>query len=516
MSVDLDQMFASLQADANAIPLGTPEAARHRGAQIQRVRLGAAALAVAVVAAGITGGVAWLGRTHTNPNPPTSTLSPVPFVSLSPVRGADVPYGDATAGGRRLAMSTTVGDRAYLAWQQEGGPLKIGAIDLAAGRPAWPVQTLTGSGEFGGMIALPDALVVIAGLGAAQDARLKLMVLNPADGTRRWQREIDMKETPTDIIFYNSVLVLTPRNEDGSPATRQTIGLDWRTGQVIWSSPAPKGGVVQSFGMYVVADLANLHVILGESFGPNLNDHRLVQLGADGTARVYDAGTGALITSRPVGGTEIGTTYIGYEGKLFQWRPDEQPQRVRVYDLDRPGDAAVVYQASDPDRTVMSIAPCGSGRICLLQQAMTGPGSGATELVAVDVAARRTLWQHSVPAERVVSLGDRIMVSGGFGGSPAPTSKLFDETGKQLLKSDDQGGTAAWINAGGLLIFSDTVIGEAPGQVNEVTVGGINSADGRRVPLGKISVVLTGCSWTDRFLVCPAGTGFEVWRFARD
>jgi hypothetical protein len=36
MSVDLEQMFASLQADANAVPLGTPESARRRGEHLYR------------------------------------------------------------------------------------------------------------------------------------------------------------------------------------------------------------------------------------------------------------------------------------------------------------------------------------------------------------------------------------------------------------------------------------------------------------------------------------------------
>jgi len=47
-----------------------------------------------------------------------------------------------------------------------------------------------------------------------------------------------------------------------------------------------------------------------------------------------------------------------------------------------------------------------------------------------------------------------------------------------------------------------------------VTVAGINATDGKRMVLGKISIAPIGCSWTDRFLICPGPTGVEVWRFA--
>ena len=70
--------------------------------------------------------------------------------------------------------------------------------------------------------------------------------------------------------------------------------------------------------------------------------------------------------------------------------------------------------------------------------------------------------------------------------------------------------------AGGVLSFGDVAADVVPGQVSEVTVVGANPVDGKRTPLGKISMSLIGCGRNDRFLVGPAATGFEVWRFARD
>jgi Sigma-70 region 2 len=129
-------------------------------------------------------------------------------------------------------------------------------------------------------------------------------------------------------------------------------------------------------------------------------------------------------------------------------------------------------------------------------------------------ATRKELWRRPVPrAERVISFGDRIMVSGGFGAPEGPASELFDLSGNQLLKAGDTRGMAGWVSPSELLIFSAATSGPS-GQVGEVTVGGVNPVDGRRATLGTISVAVTECTWTDRFLICPGSTGFEVWRFA--
>ncbi len=395
----------------------------------------------------MTGGVAWLGRHRDNANDPTNqNPTPVPFVSLTPVRGASVPYGGTDPDPFQLASVVTAGDRAFVTWQQShgSGVTQVGAIDLAKGQPAWPTRSL-GRFNGGGVIALPEALVLI---GTPDNGSTgQLVVINPADGTERWRRPLDLRDDP---IFFGSALLLAPRAEDGTPGTRQTVAIDWRTGKPLWSIPAPPGGVARTFGMYGAADLNGSRSVQTAGLGPNFNDHRLVQMSGDHKTRIYDAETGKLIANGPdIDAT--GAMFFGYEGRLFQWRPDQHPQEVRMYTADQPGAGTVVYTGSAGATSVgiISLIPCGANRLCLLEQPVNGDQVDATQLVVVDLNARKELWRRPVRgAERVIALGDRIATSGGLAMLDKATSNLFDPTGKQLLQPDDQRATVAWVNGG--------------------------------------------------------------------
>src|SRR5262249_30757087 len=147
-----------------------------------------------------------------------------------------------------------------------------------------------------------------------------------------------------NVVFFGSVLVI------GSPSEHVIQGLDWRTGKRLWSTPNLAGDHYQLTGMYGQGDVGQDGFTAG-GFGPNLTDHRLLQVGTDGTLRVYDAQTGQLRSTRPgVGATT--DEYVAYEGTLYSVSRNNEPYRVRALDLDHPGDSRLVYAAPDADHRV--------------------------------------------------------------------------------------------------------------------------------------------------------------------
>jgi outer membrane protein assembly factor BamB len=67
---------------------------------------------------------------------------------------------------------------------------------------------------------------------------------------------------------------------------------------------------------------------------------------------------------------------------------------------------------------VRSLAPCGPGRVCLIEDS-----DGNVELVAVDLATHAVLWRRPAPqAVYAGTVGDRILTGRGqlydLGGQP--------------------------------------------------------------------------------------------------
>lgn len=502
MPADLDQMFAALRSDADAVPLAEPEVPRRRGERRKRTRIGAAALATACLVAAVIGGGAWLGRGHERPEPaqpPKHTAPvgrPVDFSPLEQV-GPGVGFGAPVL----LALSATIGDRAYLAWQQNDGLLKVAALDVTTGRPAWSPRTLGKYGMSGKLLALPQAALLV---GYPDDGRATLdhtlFVLDPATGALRWQREFDIDGG--DLVFFDTILVLAGRGG--------TVALDWRTGAEVWSAPASADPVVSSFGMRTPADLGGPGGPRGDGFGPTYRDGRLLQVTAAGNLLVSDAQTGRRLAeprpvAAPVAPDGASDEILAYDGKLFVAGRSESPYRVRMTDLATADEPRVVYTAPAADRAVVTLAPCGPGRICLVE---AGRRADDAAVVAVDVATAEAAWRASaVQVERLAPAGDRVLVGGG--GNPG----LFDPHGQQLLSlppvqpSVLSWTVAGWVNSASLLLLE----GAGPG---EVEVFGVDAATGRRTPLGQVQARTTGCSWTEQYLVCPGQQGFAVWRFA--
>jgi outer membrane protein assembly factor BamB len=492
MSADLDLLFAAAREYADGVPLPDTAAVRRRGQrrqQTQRTAVVVAVVVAVVAAAGV--GAALTGRRIGHPRP---AVTPTPghsvnFVPLQPIPDATVAYPGAGQQGGVFPLTAVAGDRAFVGWRQSDGAIRVGGIDLATGRPAWPVHTLGYYGDWNGMFAVPEALIVI---GEHDDGRngpdYTLFVVDPATGAVRWQREFSINSDGLEP--YGSVLVYA-NGTDGV-----TSGLDWTTGKAKWSFHSPGGAPEQRITV-------------------NVGDTRLGEVTADRTLRVYDVTTGALTSTVPDVGSPA-DRYLASGGRLYVASGDRGYQ-VRAYDLDHPGAAVQAYSAP-PDRRLEAIEPCGPGRVCLLDEVPTaGAGVDSTaEVAAIDVAARKQVWRKPAPGTgALIQLGDRILATGGRKGGTQ--NRLFDPSGRQLLQPEDQQGTALRLSSGSLLVFArqrETAAPDGGSLVRDTPVDGVIATDGSRVPLGRLSAFGFACSATERYLVCPTAQEFRVWRYA--
>jgi hypothetical protein len=440
-----------------------------------------ALLAVALV---VVAGVLWLGREK-----------PVQFVSLTSA-GPTVTFGVRSI---TASYSHVIGDRAYVAWQHEQ-TMELAALDLAGGRKLWQRAVPGQSQYWQGITATPSAIVAVAL--EFSDAKPRTMyVLNPADGTPRWTRTIYGGD---NRLAFDSVLVLA------SSKDAMVRGLDWRSGNEMWSLPDPVGkyGPVRT-GTYRIAtasDAAGPADLAGAPFSPDLaDDRRLVQLDSDKTLRVIDAVTGKVLRSRDAVGSPDDLT-LARDGK-FDVVVRQAGYQIREYDLDSLGEPQVVYTQPDANRTAVALQSCGADQLCVLDR---GNGSKTTEVAGIDVKGRKTRWrQPAVGTETLVSIGDRVLATTVEG---EPASAVFAADGKQLLSDDVRNTVGVRVNGSSVLMFS-AIPSTYPA---DVSLTGIAATDGARQPLGSLSKVRSrSCSWNEHFLVCAAEQEFRVWRFAK-
>ncbi|HEX2771468.1 MAG TPA: PQQ-binding-like beta-propeller repeat protein, partial [Micromonosporaceae bacterium] len=379
MPADLDRMFAALRADADALSLTEPAAPRRRGERLRRTRVGLSAIATACLVVAVTAGGAWLGRGQERPEPARPPMPPVGHpVDFTPLKqvGPGLTFDAPT----RLGQSASVGDRAFVGWQQQDGLLKVAALDLRTGRPAWPARSLGRSDDWNGLIAQPQAVIMIAGHNDGRPLDQTLFVLDPATGQVRWERGLHMDGD--ELVFFDAAMVIA-----GSGG--QTTALDWRTGAELWSIPAGADPPVRSFGMRLPADLGGPGAPDGYGFALTHSDGRLLQLTRAGNLLVSDVRTGRKLAeprrvaapTRADGQTD---GVLAYDERLFLASSTETPYRVRMTELTTASKAQVIYTAPVADRTFAFMAPCGGAgrRICLTE---TGGDPKSVDVVAVDL-----------------------------------------------------------------------------------------------------------------------------------
>jgi putative pyrroloquinoline-quinone binding quinoprotein len=436
MPADLDELFIALRAQADRVPGGTADDARQRGTR-RRNRM--RTLTTAALAAGlaVVGTAVYL---------------------LAPTRSSGLPAAPAYGAEAREAWSAIDGNAVDTAWLTADGQVGVLAARLDNGARLWRTTLPGRTGDLRGVIALPRAVLVIAG-GTAT-------VLDPATGRAGWTFPYRVSD---DLVYYDDLLV---RQERESGATR---AYDWATGHVRWEHGADADPVERTVGMYVPSDARR-----AGRFGAPLTftDRRLVQVTRSGAVRIRDAGTGEQAHTRAAAAVG-GQRPIAYDGRLYTV-DRRDPDAVRVTELTGPGGSRTVRTGA----AVSGFAPCGDDRVCVVD---------GHHLTATTVSDGRQEWRVPAPAgaQVIQFLGAGLLVEG-------PGEKvLYDTAGKRLVAGD-----LGRADNGHVLLFP----GAPGGEIVRIAV-----ATGERRNAGPMPAGEFACTWGADKLACPGRSAVHLW-----
>jgi hypothetical protein len=247
------------------------------------------------------------------------------------------------------------------------------------------------------------------------------------------------------------------------------------------------------------ADLSGPASIDGVPFAPDVDDDpRLVQIGADPSARVVDAETGKVLTTRQsVAGTS--DDIVAHHGRLIV-RESEGAHRLVAYSLDKLGEPQVLYTAQGQDGKISSVTACGDDRVCFVEVA--GYDAKTAQVMAVDAAKGGRIWSFPLPgATGLVPVGEAVLAS------TAADTTLIDATGRKVWTNT---GVAGRLDAGNLIEFSKRLYGSP----DDPALAGQHLGDAP-VQLGPLSDIRSDtCSWNTSVLACVGEQDFVLQRFA--
>jgi hypothetical protein len=461
MPADLDELFITLGAHADRIPLGTPENARRRG-QRRRRRVVAAGLAlVAVATASTVVAVAQLALRPVPPATPTFDFIPLRPAGTVSMDVAPIDPRDAEGG---YNGSVIVDGVAYVVSDPAGRPAQLGALDLAAGAPVFPTVDL---GVWANGLRLahagPEGLLLVA------PGESSMIVVDPSSGVVRWQVAIDpvtaVLPTESAIIAYHL-------------GTGLARALDWQTGAERWHR---QYGVADWVSEAYPESLVRPGTAARTSSYPD----RMV-VGRRGSVDIIDTHTGDVLGSFNVERPEntqfiAGALYTNEEGEVW------------AHPLDTGGPPTLVY--SDPDGEGGGVDWCGPSVLCVYDSSWF---PGEDTLILLDLDTHRELARFQARGLAQV-VGERVLTPDG----------LFDLAGNLLTDLDLTDAYEWWITASSVL----TLTLEDDGARG--VVRGLRTEDGATMLLGEIPLASSaGCSIDARYLVCPAPDGFHAWQFA--
>jgi molecular chaperone HscA len=397
-----------------------------------------------------------------------------------------------------FVATQVVGDRTYLAGAPAEGPLVVTAVGTTTGDEIWRSDAAGTVAQWERVVGLPgeDAVVAI-GRPDPSDPALRLVVLGGDKGALLWERQLGSDDK---VLFVGDTVIVAEKE------TAQVVGLDLHDkGKVRWTKANPKNTSGGTATAVVAAttpdDLAGPADGEGTAFAPDLGDDtRFVQIGADRSAQVFDAVSGKRVTQRS-NVAEPDDIVLAHDGTLFVASAQNGYQIVR-YDLAKLGQPALVYAAPDSTRQLLRLAPCGSGRLCLLDAA--GYDKKTTDVVAVGAGGDGELWRRPAPgAETLVPVGTSVLI--GRDTSPASV-RLVDAKG---ATGWDRGGSAVRVDRGNVLLFAKPL----PDNAADVSVAGQHLGD-EVVQLGPMTgAVTSSCSWNAEIIACAADDGFVLRRF---
>jgi hypothetical protein len=449
---------------------------RAGGRRRRAVLIGAGA--VLALAGVVTAAVLYLNR---------DGYSDIAFDNFRDV-GAGIPLG---AERPYYSWTGLTGDRAYVAYQREDKRLEVIAAKASTASREWQVTTEVAADRWDRVTALPRGLVLLTDEVTASDSR-ELVVLDPADGDEMWRRTIHGDDS---VLYFDRTLVLVDR------VAKKVIGLDLGNGKQRWDEPSPQdtyGNAPTSvYPVTVPEDLGRSANVEGRQAPVGGTKPRIVQIGANRSARVIDVNSGEVLRSKD-GVADYTDLVAAHDGRLYV-TPKESGYRVMMYDLERMGEPTALHTAAErhyPDRLVA----CGGDRVCLLDRANFDVET--TELVSIgskesDGAQGEDIWRRPVPkAETLVAVGEHVLVRGG---SPE-VSTLFRPDGSQVLGRE---GVGVRLDGGNLLLFAD----DLSTATVDVSVAGVRVSSATPVELGELRDVRpSACSWNSSVIVCPGET----------
>ncbi|RSM46544.1 hypothetical protein DMB66_49485 [Actinoplanes sp. ATCC 53533] len=322
------------------------------------------------------------------------------------------------------------------------------------------------------------------------------MLLDPGDGKKLWERTMDANDS---VLFAGDKVVLVDRREG------RLVGLDVRTGKGRWDEKNPKTESGQTT-THVVAvtteeDFAGPATIGGDAFAePFDDDQRIVQIGADESARVIDADTGKVVAGPRQSVADTNDKIIAHNGRLIV-AESADARRLFAYDLDKLEPRVLYTPAANTQ--LDHLTPCGADRICLVET--TGYAAKSAQVVAIDAAKGGVVWRRAVAdVDDLVPVGQAVLASQNT--SPVQVS-LLDAKGRV---SWTRAGVAGRLDGGNTLQFSKALSGSA----SDPALAGEHLGDDA-VQLGPLAGIRSAaCAWDTTHLACVADEDFVIQRFA--
>ena len=270
-----------------------------------------------------------------------------------------------------------------------------------------------------------------------------------------------------------------------------------------WTQPDPKStypGDTNVVAVTTPKDLGGPATVFGRPFEPDFDDDpRIVQIGEDKSARVLDADSGKILTSRQ-NVADPDDEVVAHNGRLIVLQPDDQ--QIVSYELDKFGEPRVLYTAQTQNSRMKDVTACGDDRVCFDEE--VGYDGKSATVVALDVAGGKQVWRYPLAnTESIVPVGEAVLVT-----TTTPDMTLLDAKGAKVWTHT---GEAARLDGGNVLEFSKPLSRTA----GETALYGRHLGDDA-VPLGSFTDVRADtCSWDTSMLACVADKDFVLQRFAK-
>ncbi|MEO3780620.1 Hsp70 family protein [Micromonospora sp. B11E3] len=458
-------------------PATPPSGARHRRALW---------ITVAAVAAllGIGGGAAlWLTR------------DPYPALEFDLAEVERVPAGDERP---TEAFTAVLGDAGYVAYPLPDDRLEIVAVDAETGAQRWRKQTARPAEQWDRIVAVPGGLAVFADA-IGSDTPRDLELRDAGSGELRWRWSIGGDD---EVIFGRDVAVVVDQAVD------RLVGLRMRDGTEAWSRPNPRTesgdgsstvlrvGSAEGAGGPAYANGAPRDPWRGEA-------DRLVQLGADRSARLIDVTSGSVVRAW-TSVADRDDLVAARDDRLYVVDDSGGRYRLLGYDLTRVGEPMVLHTAPDDRRRAEALVACGEHRACLLE--VPSGEADRTEVVAATEGDKAKRWR-APGAKELVPVGEHLLALRTY---PESASTLFDPDGRAVLA--DRPGVAVRLDGGNLLVFADPLNGSEADR----SVAGVAVDAPKPDELGELMDVRgDSCSWNTDVILCAAQKDFVLYRFAQ-